>query len=283
MTGPARARLEGPEPLSLTPYIRRHPVSVGPAWCELALVRNAHQGKPVTGRIVLRRRARIGRHDRGQVQEPSRDRLTLRGIHEPVAAHPHAVAGLGEVGQQVPPLIIGDDDLDELGRQIARFGDHPDACFGPARAGNDAADVVAVDVDRWVRLLQERHPGPGDGHERGETHHDHGAVLSCVRLHVPLLVATRGARGIAQLTPTLPCTDAISLLESYPTPSLKTSVTFRMTDGSAGRSPRSTTRSASFPRSTVPSWFSTPRIFAPFAVMIRTAWAGVKPASMKSS
>src|SRR5204863_1490006 len=87
----------------------------------------------------------------------------------------------------------------------------------------------------------------------------------------------------SQFTPTLPCTDAISLAESYPTPSLKTSVTFRMTDGSATRSPCSTTRSASLPRSTVPRLLSTPRIFAPFAVMMCTACAGVKPASMNSS
>src|SRR5437879_13344307 len=47
-----------------------------------------------------------------------------------------------------------------------------------------------------------------------------------------------------------------------------------MTDGSAVRSPCSTTRSASFPGSTVPNCCATPRIVAPFAVMIRIAWAG---------
>ena len=148
MTGPAASRLEVPQPLRLAADLRRDAVAGRPAARELALVGHAQQREPVAGRVVLGRRARVGRGDRGQVHDLSRRRLDLRRIDQAVAAHPDAVARLREVGQDVPPPVVGDHDPGELRRQLGRLRDHPHARLGSARAGDGAADVVGVDRDR---------------------------------------------------------------------------------------------------------------------------------------
>ena len=73
--------------------------------------------------------------------------LNLRRIHQPVAAHPHAVIGLRQIGHEVAAAIVGDHDLDELGRQVGRFRDDPDARFRPLRAGDHTAEIPAADAD----------------------------------------------------------------------------------------------------------------------------------------
>ena len=148
MTRPAAARLENPDPLGLTPHVgRRAAVPVGPRWPELVLCRHADQGKPVAGRVIVRGRPRVGRHDRGEIERPAGGGAQRRRVHQPVPPHPHAIAGLGEVGQQVAPLVVRDDDLDELGSELARLRDYPHARFGSVRAGDHSADVVAVDME----------------------------------------------------------------------------------------------------------------------------------------
>ena len=54
----------------------------------------------------------------------------------------------------IAALIVGDDDLGELGRQVVGLRDHPDAGFRSVRAGDDAADIVAVDRDGAGGLLR---------------------------------------------------------------------------------------------------------------------------------
>src|SRR2546430_10200471 len=49
---------------------------------ELALLRHANHREPESGRIVLRRRALVGRDDRRQVQVLSRHRLDLARIDQ---------------------------------------------------------------------------------------------------------------------------------------------------------------------------------------------------------
>ena len=44
----------------------------------------------------------------------------------------------------IAALIVGHDDLGEFGRQIGGLGDHPDAGFGPVRAGDDAAQIAGA-------------------------------------------------------------------------------------------------------------------------------------------
>ena len=150
MTRPATARLHDPEPLGLTGHVGRHAVPVGPGRCacELALVWHADQGEPVAGRVVLRGRARVGRDHRGQVEQLAGSGLHLRRIHQPVAAHPHGVARLRKIGQEIASLIVGDHDPHEPGRQVAGFRDDPDSRLRSVGAAHDSADVVVVDADR---------------------------------------------------------------------------------------------------------------------------------------
>ena len=75
---------------------------------------------------------------------------TFARIHEAVAAHPHGVVRLRQIGHQESPGVVGDDDLREGRRKVARFGDDPDAGFRAARAGDEAGDVVVVYLDLWL-------------------------------------------------------------------------------------------------------------------------------------
>ena len=129
MTGQATARLHDPDPLSLVLDIGRNAVSGVPGAWELALLRHPEQGEPVPGGVIRRRRAQIGRRDRGQVQSPSRRARHFRRIHQAITTYPHGVVGFRQIGQHVAPLIVGDHDLDEAGGQIGRFRDNPDARF----------------------------------------------------------------------------------------------------------------------------------------------------------
>ena len=106
---------------------------------ELALGRHLHQRQPVRRRVVLRRRGRRARRHRLEVERLAGRGLRLRRIDQPVAADPDAVGGLGQIGHQVAPAVVGDDDLHERRRQIARLGDDPDAGLGSGRAGHRAA------------------------------------------------------------------------------------------------------------------------------------------------
>ena len=78
VTGHAAARLQRPHPLGLAFHVRRDAIPFGAGTGELALVRHAQQGKPVSGGVVLRRRTRIRRGDGGEVQRSPR-RCTLLG------------------------------------------------------------------------------------------------------------------------------------------------------------------------------------------------------------
>ena len=69
------------------------------------------QREPVAGRVVLRRGVRVRRDHRREIQRLARRGRHLWRIDQPVAAHPHRVAGLRQIGQQVAALIVGDDDL----------------------------------------------------------------------------------------------------------------------------------------------------------------------------
>ena len=70
------------------------------------------------------------------------------GIDQAIAAREDLVVRLRQFGDQVAALVVGDDALDEAGRQVGGLGDHPDAGLGPVRAGHRAADVACADLNR---------------------------------------------------------------------------------------------------------------------------------------
>ena len=71
-----------------------------------------------------------------------------RGRRLPIPANPDVVGRLGQVGQQVPTEIVGHDNLDKLGLQIAGLRDYPDPRLRPRAAPHDPPDVVGIDQDR---------------------------------------------------------------------------------------------------------------------------------------
>src|SRR2546423_626429 len=91
--------------------------------------------------------------DRQLPSWPSLRGRHLRGFNEAIAAHPHAVVRLGHIGDEVAALIVRDDNLAEPGRQILRFRNHPAARLRTFRAGDHAAEVIAVDSDRFAPRL----------------------------------------------------------------------------------------------------------------------------------
>ena len=103
------------------------------------------------GRGIVRRR-----HGR-MIDDLAGLRAQLGRIHETIAAHPDLVVRGRQIGDDIAALVVGHDDLDEVGRQVVGFCDHPDAGFRPFRSGHHAADIVGVDGDRL---------------RRGRPHHD---------------------------------------------------------------------------------------------------------------
>ena len=142
------------EPIGLALHFLRNAVALGACAGELALVRHLCQRIPVAGRIVFRRRARVRRRHSGQVQNLAGAGLHLRRIDQPVAAHPHVVGRFRKIRYQVAAPIVGDHDPGELGGQVSRFRDHPDARLGPAWAAHHPAKVVVVDPDGFAGELE---------------------------------------------------------------------------------------------------------------------------------
>src|SRR5215510_11468885 len=163
----AAVQLDRVEPLFLSPERDRHAVAVGARAREQALVRDAEHREPIDGGIVLgRRRGRGGGH-RGQVHDLAPRRLDLRRVDQPVAAHPDAVARLRQVGDHITAQVVGHYHLRETGAEIVCLGDDPDARFRPGLAGDDPADVVAVDLHGAAGLSRRPSRGPG-GHQEKE-------------------------------------------------------------------------------------------------------------------
>ena len=76
---------------------------------------------------------------------------TFGEVHQPIAAHPHLVVRTRQVGNDVAPLVVGDDDPANL------VGSSVVSAITrrlPGPAGGTAANVVVVDGDR--RLLGTR-------------------------------------------------------------------------------------------------------------------------------
>ena len=128
------------EPLSLR-HLRGDTGLLAP---ELIRGWNFQHGVPVDRRIVARCRGFVGSQRCGEVQLPAWFGHHFRTIHEAVAAHPHVVRRLWQIGNEVAAPVVGDDDLGVSHRQIPRLGDHPDARLGSIGARYHATDVIAI-------------------------------------------------------------------------------------------------------------------------------------------
>ena len=141
----------------------------GPA--ELIGLRDLHHGVPIDRRIIFCGVRLARRHHRRMVDDLARLTLHLGGIHEPIAAHPHVIIGLGQVGDDIAALIVGHHAANEAHAKFTGLGDDPDASLRPLGAGHDAANIVIVDGWRLLRLRCQRH-GPqqgGGGNGRRQT------------------------------------------------------------------------------------------------------------------
>ena len=107
------------------------------------------QRQPVVAGIDLRDFLRRARERRGQRHVRARRQRRAVDFHlnrlrvdETVPSDPHAIGRRRQLGDDELPRIAGDDDLDEVGREILRFGDDPDAGLGSAAAADSARDVA---------------------------------------------------------------------------------------------------------------------------------------------
>ena len=147
------------QPIDLRALLRNLGVSA-----EFARRRNLEHRVPVDRRVILRGRRVIRRRHRGEVERLARRGLHLARIDESIAAHPDAVAGFRQLGDEIAPFVIGDDDLRVLGREIRGLGDHPHAGFGPFRTGDHAADVGRADLLRMRGDGEECEQQPSEPH-----------------------------------------------------------------------------------------------------------------------
>ena len=121
--------------------------------------------QPVVARITLRGVLRRARDDRRELHvllpRLDADRLA---VGEAVAAHPQVELRRRQLGQHEAALIVGDDDLPQLRREILRLGNHPHAGLGSVAAGHHARDEAGVlgggHLDARCPRRQTRRPLP---------------------------------------------------------------------------------------------------------------------------
>ena len=146
MAGVAAVRLHDVEPLGLAPKGGRRAIAVGSGTGELALLRHLEHRVPVNGRVVLRRGGGARGHHGAQVEGSARRALHRCRVDETVTAHPHAVAGLGQIQHEVATLLVGDHDARELGRQVERLRDHPHSRLRSVRARDHSPKIGGPDA-----------------------------------------------------------------------------------------------------------------------------------------
>ena len=159
--------LERVDPVILRLHVGAEAVALRSRSGELARRRRLEHRQPVVAGIhlrgFLRRLRRIHfQRDRGR----ARLHLLALGIGDAVSTDEHAVAGARQLGQHEAALIVGDDDLDEVGGQVLRLSDHPHAGFRTLRALDDASDEAGR---RGRRLAVYRDRDDGGCQQRNRT------------------------------------------------------------------------------------------------------------------
>src|ERR1051325_8239025 len=140
--------LDEVEPLLLRLEVLGDAVALVAGAREAAFVRDLQHRIPVIGGVVLRGGSEVRRHLGLQVEELAGLRIDLGRVDQAVAAHPDPVLRLWQVGDHIAAALVGDGDLGKAGAEVAGLGDNPNAGFRAQAAGHDAADIVAIDLDR---------------------------------------------------------------------------------------------------------------------------------------
>ena len=122
---------------------------------------------PVDRRIILRRSRVVRRRRRLEIEVLPRLAVDLRRIDEAIAAHPHLVLGVGEIGHDVAALVVRHDHFCIAGRKVLRLRNDPDAGFRALGTGDHAADVVFVDRHRGLGVDSHRYGGQERGNGDG--------------------------------------------------------------------------------------------------------------------
>ena len=150
-------RLQAVHPVVLRQHRRAQSVAFTSSTGELTPRRRLEQGEPVVAGIHLRRFLwGLGQRRLQGHRVAARLHLHRLRVDQPVSPDPHAVARVRELGQHETSPIVGDDNLDEIRRQVPGFRDDPDARFRTVTALDDAGDVVGN-----VARLKGRDGGKG--------------------------------------------------------------------------------------------------------------------------
>jgi hypothetical protein len=128
---------------------------VAGAW-KLAGGGDLEQRVPVDAGIIFRGGGSGRRRDRREIHQLAGPALNFRRIDQPVATHPHAVVGLGKIGNDIAPALIGHHHFGKFGGEVTRLRDHPDAGLGPGRSGDDATEIAVANVDCRAGLICPR-------------------------------------------------------------------------------------------------------------------------------
>jgi hypothetical protein len=118
-------------------------LGAGPGAGKLLCRRRLEERQPVVAGIDLRRLLRgLGRS--GGEREFSRTGLGLnrRRVHQAVSPDEDAVIGCRQFGHHESALIVGDDDLDEVGRQVLGLCDDPDPRLRALAAAHHAGEIA---------------------------------------------------------------------------------------------------------------------------------------------
>src|SRR5258708_3049043 len=107
-----------------------------------------NQRCPITGGINFRGLLRSFGIGGLELHLPAARATPALGILQTVPPHPQPAKPVGQIGNQEPSLVVGDDDLAEWHREGLRFRDHPDSGFRLCAAAvqHHAANTVFIDL-----------------------------------------------------------------------------------------------------------------------------------------
>src|SRR5687767_8306979 len=97
------------------------------------------------------------------MEKSARHTVPLRRIDQSITAHPNLIIRWRKIRDDIAALTVGGDALGIFSGKVSCLRDHPDPGLWPVRAGDDAANVIAVDYD----ILGCRQSGVHGQHKSG--------------------------------------------------------------------------------------------------------------------